>query len=288
MAAVLLDKDEPREALRWARQSRLAFRAWRGHFKFLSPQIDFRVGVCHYELGEYGRAIGHLERAAAAWESEGDKGLRILALSFVAAAYCHEMRLAQATRSARETERLLQSVDGVEQLQCVHWNQYITFRRLGFGAAAKRSLRRAYISLLQQSTNLRGQHRRQFLYGVKKNREILAEADRVFGTSIDLVDAARRKTVSVHPLVVLGAFDNAHERRNVVAEYLAAGVLTQQEMALRLGVSERTIRNDVALLKSAPSSTSHHISREISNSGSRVKTRAHAGWKRGASKSEAT
>jgi DNA-binding SARP family transcriptional activator len=288
MAAVLLDKDEPREALRWARQSRMAFRAWRGHFKFLSPQINFRVGVCHYELGEYGRAVAHLERAAAAWKSEGDKGLRILALSFVAAAHCHEGRRAQATRSARETERLLQSVDGVEQLQCVHWNQFNTFRRLGFGAAAKRSLRRAYVALLQQSTDLRGRHRRQFLYGVKKNREILAEVGRVFEASIDLFDATRRKTISVHPLAVLGAFDNAHERRKVVAEYVAAGVLTQQEMALRLGVSERTIRSDVAFLKTAPRSTSTYLSHEVSNSGSRVKTRAHAGWKRGAPKSEAT
>jgi len=248
MAAVLLDKGDPLEALRWARQSRAAFRSWKGRFRFLGPQIDLRVGMCYFELGEHRRAISCLERAIASWEREGEKGLRILALSFVAAAHARESRFAQATTSARAAERLLQTVDGVEQLQLVHWNQYKTFQRLGSQAAAKRSLRRAYFSLLQQSSDLKGRYRRRFLYGIQKNREILNEANRVFGLGGDLSENGLT-AIAVHPLAVLGKFDDVQERRKAVSEYLAAGVLTQGEMAARLGVSERTIRSDVAKLK---------------------------------------
>lgn len=249
MATVLLDKGDPLEALRWALQSRAAFKSWKGRVRSLGPQIDFRVGICHFELGEHDRAVACLERAIAAWAREGEKGLRILALSFVAAAHGHQLRTAQALGCAREVERLLRSVDGVEQLQLVHWNQFRTFRRLGYPAAAKRSLRRAYISLVQQSSDLKGRYKRRFLYGVKRNRQVLEEADRAFGIGADASEAAHPIGASVHPLTVLGTFDDVQARRKVVVEYLAAGALTQREIASRLGVSERTIRNDIAYLK---------------------------------------
>jgi DNA-binding SARP family transcriptional activator len=257
MATVLLDKGDPVEALRRARQSRMAFKSWKGRVRVLGPQISFRVGMCYFELGEYNRAAFYLERAVAAWEREGEKNLRILALSFVAAAHGHQSRTAQATGYAREVERLLRGVDGVEQLQLVHWNQFRTFQRLGFPAAAKRSLRRAYISLLQQSSDLKGRYRRRFLYGVRRNRQILEEVDRAFGMGADMDDATRRIGIVVHPLAVLGTFDNIEERRKVVSQYLTARMLTQREMALRLGVSERTIRSDIAYLRTRDDSHPH-------------------------------
>ena len=43
--------------------------------------------------------------------------------------------------------------------------------------------------------------------------------------------------------------DDITERRKVVSEYVRAGQLTQREIALRVGVSERTIRSDIADLR---------------------------------------
>jgi FixJ family two-component response regulator len=109
------------------------------------------------------------------------------------------------------------------------------------------------VSLLQQSSGLKGRYRRRFLYGVNRNTRILEEVDRAFGASVGIDEATRQVAVSMHPLAALGTFDNVEERRKAVAQYLAAGML-QREIALRLGVSERTIRGDVAFLRTAQDS----------------------------------
>lgn len=249
MAAVLLDKGEFAEALRWARESRAAYRSWRGRSKFLGPQIDLRLGRCYLELRDYRRAVTFLKSAAEAWKKEDERSLRIHAVALIAVAYAYESRFDQAIIYARETEKLLQSVDGVEQLHLVQWNQFVTFQRLGSFAAAKRALRRAYVSLLQQSSGLKGRYKRRFLDGIPLNREILNEVTRTFGLREDS-SGISNVVVPVHPLAVLGVFDNVQERRRAVYEYISAGVLTQREIALRLGVSERTVRSDVAKLKS--------------------------------------
>lgn len=250
MAAVLLDKGEPRQALKWARQSYTYFRAWKGRFRFLGAHIDFRLGMCYLELAQNQKALAFLRKSISAWEREEELGLRIIALSATGRLHAAESRFAQAIAYAREVEGLLRRVDGVDLLQSVHWNQYITFRSAGSDAAARRSLRRAYLCLMQQSQSLKGRFRRRFLYGVKTNREVLSEFERVNGSDLDHSTRRDRSVgVFVHPLAVLGLFDDVVERRRAVLIYLRAGQLTQREIAFRLGVSERTVRSDIASLR---------------------------------------
>ncbi|HLA25525.1 MAG TPA: HTH domain-containing protein, partial [bacterium] len=250
MAAVLLDKGELRQALKWARQSHAYFSTWNGRFRFLGAHIDFRLGMCYLELAEYQKALTFLRKAITAWEKEEELGLRILALSAIGRLHAAESQFAQAIAYAREVEGLLRRVDGVDLLQNVHWNQYITFRTAGSDAAARRSLRRAYLCLMQQSHNLKGRYRRRFLHGVKTNREIVNEFERMNEGDLDYPGMHNRPAaVFVHPLSVLGMLDDITERRRVVSEYVRLGQLTQREIAFRLGVSERTIRSDVANLR---------------------------------------
>jgi tetratricopeptide (TPR) repeat protein len=249
MAAILLSKGEPKEAFRWALQSQVHFRAWKGRFRFLGAHIDFRLGMCHFELGDYRKALKLLSRAATAWEREQEMELRICALSMLARIHAAESRFSKAMAYAREVEGLIRRVDGVDSLQSIHWNQYVTFRTVGSHATAKRSLRRAYLSLVQQSQNLKGGYRRRFLHAVKINKEIQTEFERINPAGIESAMVDGSGAIHVHPLSVLGMLDDIDERRRVVSEYVRGGQLTQREMAFRLGVSVRTIRNDVASLK---------------------------------------
>ena len=248
MAAVLLDRGELNEALRWARQSYAYYRSWKGRFRFLGAHINFRLGMCYLELGQRRRAIVFLRKAITVWEREEELGLRMLALSAMGRLHAADSQFTEAISYAREVEIMLRRVDGVDLLQSVHWNQYIAFRSAGSAAAARRSLRRAFLCLMQQSHDLKGRYRRRFLYGVKTNRDILNEYERVNGRQPEHTSGLGG-LATIHPLTVLGMLDDIVERRKVVSDYVRAGHLTQREMALRLGVSERTIRNDIANLR---------------------------------------
>lgn len=247
MTAILLCKGEPKNALQWAARSRAYFRAWKGPFRFLRPHIDFHMGMCHFELGDHRKALRLLLRAANAWQRELEMELRILALSVIGRLYASELHFNEAIAHAREVERLLRRVDGVDGLRNVYWNQYVTFRTVGSHAAARRSLRRAYQFLMQESQNLKGVNRRRFLHEVKVNREILDEFGRAKPMGSESRESGAR--VQIHPFPAVGALRDIGERRMIVSEYLRGGQLTQREMAFRLGVSVRTIRKDVADLK---------------------------------------
>jgi DNA-binding SARP family transcriptional activator len=248
MSAVLLSKGEPKSALDWAVRSHGSFRAWKGPFRFLRPHIDFRLGMCHFELGQYRAAFKFLTRAANSWQREQELELRILALSVIGRLCASESHFPEAITHAREVERLLRRVDGVDGLQNVYWNQYVTFRTVGSNAAARRSLRRAHLSLMRQVHNLKGVNRRRFLHGVKVNRGILDEFERINPAGSEATIAGSN-AILIPPLSAVGMPGDIGERRRVVSEYMRGGRMTQREMAFRLGVSVRTIRNDVANLR---------------------------------------
>jgi len=166
---------------------------------------------------------------------------------------------------------LLRKVDGVEQIQKVYWGQYLVFRAAGSHAAARRALRQAYSSVMQQASTLKGRFKRIFLNDVKINREVLEEVGRnhqsIFNYGAGLLSPQRldeRQTGRLGPIQMDGKLRVAgsrlkgsktrqhriEARRWLLTSLIERGQPTQSELAAILGVSLRTVRSDLVALRS--------------------------------------
>jgi DNA-binding SARP family transcriptional activator len=256
MAAILLDRGAYAEALRWAKQAEALYRAWDQPSDYVGQDISFRLGVAHMKLGEFELARGYLTKVLRYWKSGGDLSLLPHALGALGLVSVAEGKRSSAIDYARQINRMLRRTDGLEQVQTVYWMQGTIFRRLGMDAAARRSFRRASKSLLEQASRLGFHLRAQFL-ATPTNREILADAEGMRLVPPGARDISGRRSVRCNDAVSLSNGRSAVEaritpleRRRVLMMLIVKGVVGQRDLADRLGVSTRTVRSDLRILRS--------------------------------------
>ncbi|HXF81373.1 MAG TPA: BTAD domain-containing putative transcriptional regulator [bacterium] len=241
MSAIRLDQEDYAGALRWARQAQSLFKKWRGPFSYVADDIAYRMGVAYLRLGRPSRASRFLKQCVNSWRRRSDLGQLVHGVA--ALGELHLMRGAPraALRCAREIERLLRRVQGVDQLQRVCLVQYKIYREVGARAAASRALARAQAAVAEQARTLKGRLRRQF---IAVNRAVL-EAD----------NSKPSKAVPFG----LGGLPEPHmstaaridRRRRAILALMRKGQLDQRAVAERFGVSLRTVRDDLAQLRRA-------------------------------------
>ena len=250
MAAILLDQGNHDEALRWAKQAHVLYRAWEGRFNYVGADIALRLGIAYMCRAEYSRARPLLLRALDYWKRGGDLELQPHGVAALGLLYLEQGDLDHALECARDLERLMRKVDGIEQKQGVYWAQYRIFRRMGMDAAARRALNRAYESVCHQAASLKGRLRRMFV-AVRTNKDIIDEIRR-FGIRAGVNDQANMvsvaKTTQPEPARTKGL--RVVERRRALLMLMAKSATGQNELARHLGVSPRTIRHDLSVLRS--------------------------------------
>lgn len=256
MAAVLLDKGDCRGGLRWARQAMALYRRWQGHFHYVGAQVNLRLGTAYLLNRQHAQARPLLLRAVEAWK-EDDFELQAHAVAALGQLHLETDDLKAALECARDLEKLMRRVDGLEQIQKIYWTQYRIYHRLGHGAAGRKALRKAYSTVMEQAAGLKGRLRERFVEGIPLHRQIIAEAIRLAGRS-SLADGMRADQVGA-----TGQFRNVSEtgpsrdaarriaeRRYRVLDLIRHGDRNQAKLAFQLGVSPRTVRNDISVLRS--------------------------------------
>jgi len=270
MAAILLDRGDLQAALSWAERGEVLHEATEMR-SWIDLEIDYTLGSACLELGQYARATYHLSSARRQYARGQEIAYEALATAALARLHLVRGDLAKAMKSARAVSDLLRKVDGVEQIQKVYWGQYLVFRAAGSHAAARRALRQAYSSVMQQASTLKGRFKRIFLNDVKINREVLEEVGRnhqsIFNYGAGLLSPQRldeRQTGRLGPIQMDGKLRVAgsrlkgsktrqhriEARRWLLTSLIERGQPTQSELAAILGVSLRTVRSDLVALRS--------------------------------------
>lgn len=254
MASILLDQAAHSEALQWARQARVLHQSWERRIDHVGLGISFRLGVAHLNQGEHVIAEPLLLEALAHWRRGEDLELQAHVVASLGLLYVRQGDMERALGCAREIERLMRRMDGIEQAQSIYWAQYLVFSQLGLGAAARRALSRASNSFLQQASGVKGRFRRLFVL-IPVNRAIAIEAHRVGVTSPKTFPLAVPTSAIQNGGLPEGALISkapmtAADRRRVLVMLLARGENGPKRLADRLRVSPRTIRNDLHVLRS--------------------------------------
>lgn len=263
MAAILLDKGKIDAALNWARQGEQLYKAL-GLKSFLGLELQLRLGNAYLDSGQEMRALAYLRRVLVTLKRTSEPPLKIHTLATLARLHLGRGDTARALRYARRSAELLRKVDGLDQIQRIYWIQFQVFSSCGLKAVAQRALRKAHGTVMQQASTMRGRMRSRFLLEVTVNREIIDEVvssrGRTLhqGSVVGIVDPAASGSSPItnddrrgQPVIVAAAdsMNDREERRRAVLELLRAHRMTQAALAASLGVSVRTIRNDLAKLK---------------------------------------
>src|SRR5256712_1535036 len=269
MAAILLDRGDFYAALSWAERGEAMDEAF-GVKSWIELEIDYTLGSVCLELGQCARSARYLRSAQRQYARGQELAFETLATAALARLHLITGDLDNALKSARAVSNLLRKVDGVEQIQKVFWSQYLVFRAAGSHAAARRALRQAYTSVLQQASMLKGRYKRVFLHDVKINREIFEEVGRnqsVFHRGLGLPATAKLIAFRAGEFDSKGRYEGSpqgkffrdelttrrsgiEDRRRTITNLLEREQLTQLQIAEALGVSLRTVRNDLAALRS--------------------------------------
>jgi tetratricopeptide (TPR) repeat protein len=247
MSAIRLDQEDYAGALRWARQAQALFRKWRGPFSYVSDDIAYRMGVAYLRLGQPDRALSFLKQCVNSWRRRSDLGQLVHGVAALGEVYLVSGAAGAALRCAREIERLLRCVQGVEQVQRVYLVQCRIYREVGARAAARRALTRAQAAVVEQARTLKGRLRRQF---IAANRAVF-EADGLRSSKAVPIVLSR---LSELPANRAARID---QRRNAILVLMTKGQLDRRAVAERFGVSLRTVRNDLAQLRRARWIVSH-------------------------------
>lgn len=252
MAAILIDKGEPERALDWLKRGRLLSRAQEEQSGFVHTDMAFHTAAAYLAQRKPEKAHPLIQRAIDRWRQGGDLALLAHGVGLLGSLRLQIGDMQGALVCARDLERLLRRIDGVEQIQKLFWQQYRIFRQVGANAAARKALRKALHTVLEQAATLRGRLRRRFLASVKVNREIVAEAMRL--RLISEAQPIRRVGLEGHLYsnelgADFGRRVRIAERRQNLLALLRAGPVRQSIMADRLHVSTRTLRNDLAALR---------------------------------------
>jgi len=242
MAAILLDRGDSEGALRWAKQARILHVRREGHFGFVGDEIAYRLGLAYLRLGKVGSAEHFLNRAVNSWRRDGDLVGLIHGMSALGELALARKEIDRALEAAREVQKLLRKVDGMEQIQRVYWTQYRIYHAAGARVAARRALRKACAEIGRQADTLKGRSRRRFL-AIPVHVEILREAEK-YGMGIgDFRVGEWSWRPAPDPALRID------QRRRAILNLIAEGDTNRKAIAVRLGVSERTVENDVAALR---------------------------------------
>lgn len=266
MSAILLERGEFEAALRWAKRAEMFYRSWAGHFHYVGTDIRFRLGLIYLELGQHSRSLQYLRRASSDWRRRLEMNYLAHAVSALARLHLARGETNAAEQYARQAGILLHQIDGTEQVQKIYWCQFQVYSAMGSRAAARRALRQAYATVMQQASTLKGRIKKRFLTEVKVNRAILEEVARTQkslgdeGVNATLLQRAftmeefsasgeRELRLLTARFSSNGRSRRIQERRQAVLKELQSKHPTQPELARILSVSVRTVRSDVAALR---------------------------------------
>jgi len=261
MAAVLLDAGRTREALRWAERSKARYMA-SGSRTWIGIDVHYRLGSILAELGQPRQALRSFQRAQRHLGPNSDPTSDLLIAAAMARVFLELGNLKAASECEKRMSNLLRRVEGAERMQDIYWTQYRVLKATGRHSAASKALRRAVAVTVCQANTLKKPMRKRFLampinltilrefWNSNKSLGVLATTD-VAAEEIVGVLAERLGSdspVLASPTRPLGDSIIA-TRRHVVLGLVRRGSVTQRELAGRLGVSVRTVRNDISALK---------------------------------------
>ena len=257
MAAVLLDAGRTQEALRWAERSKARYVAL-GARSWIGVDVHFRLGSILAELGQPRQALRYFQRAQRHLGEDSDPVSDLLITTAMARVFLRLDNLKAAARYERRIANLLRRVDGVERIQEVYWNQYRVLQKTGRHRAASRALRRAVTTVVRQAGTLKKPMRKRFL-AMPLNAMIIREfwsSNRSLGVRAtpnlgaeEIVDVLSKSLGTGSSAVVSPAESVVAARRRVVLGLVQRERVKQRELAGRLGVSVRTVRNDITELR---------------------------------------
>jgi tetratricopeptide (TPR) repeat protein len=246
MAATLHDQGEYVAAYHWARESQRLYQRWSGQFDYVGAEIEFHLGAAALALGKIDEARTCLSQAIARWEGSQDRGLLARGIVLLGLAALAEGNTNEAVEHANHSGRLVQSCKGVEEIQHVYWAQATVYKAAGFPRLASRSLERAYAVVAGRSELLKGRLRRTYL-AVPANRQIVVEHE--LSQSSRKCPAPSKRATQARARI--REERSVLERRERLLGLMQRQNVPQKTLADILGVSERTIRSDIAALRSA-------------------------------------
>src|SRR4030067_1577798 len=167
-------------------------------------------------LGDSRRAKSFLDRAVANWRRSADLAQLVHGVSSLGELDRDRGNIEGALESAREVEKLLRGVDGLEQIQRVFWIQHRIYAAVGARAAARRALKKAVTAIIDQSATLQGRLRRKFLTGIGTNRDVMREAEK-YGLLLTDRTASETRYSSSDPALRID------QRRRAVLVLIAKG-----------------------------------------------------------------
>lgn len=177
MAAILLDEGNVREALHWLKLSWASCKSGEIGVGY-AAEIEHRLGCAYLELGDRFRAEGHLHHALLDHTRNREIPFQIRSMSALSRLYLERGDVESALKYSQSAYRLLHKVDGLEQVQGVHWVSFQALSAAGADGAAEAALRKAHTEVLRQARSLKGRMRERFLSQVTVNRLILDAARR--------------------------------------------------------------------------------------------------------------
>lgn len=245
VAAILHDRGDYVAAYHWAQESRRLCERWSGRFDYVRTEVEFRLGTTALALGKIEESRKYLSQACARWQASHDRALLAHAISLLGLTALAEGNMEHAVDYANQSARLLRRSKEVEELQQTYWAQYKVYKAASMDELASRALRRAFTVVIERSSLLKGRLRRTFL-AIPANERIVKEYGS-FSSSMKLDGRVnRRKTSSgLRVREVQGVL----ERRGRLLSLIREGTLRRRKLAGLLGVSERTIRSDLAALR---------------------------------------
>lgn len=261
MAALLLDAGRTQEALRWAERSKARYMV-SGSRTWIGVDVHYRIGMILAKLGQPRQALGSFQRAQRHLGRNSDPVSDLLIATAMANSFLELGNLKAASECEKRITNLLRRVDSVERIQEVYWTQFCILKKAGRDGAASRALRRAVTTIVYQASPLKGPMRKRFL-SIPLNATILQKfwsSNRSLGMrATSNVEAEEILSILVGRLG-RGSADVASSdrfksdsliatRRRAVLGLVQRGSVKQREVAGRLGVSVRTVRNDMAELK---------------------------------------
>lgn len=249
MAAILYDQGDYSTAYRWAKESRRLFERWSGQFGYVGAEIEFHLGAAALALGKIGEARQCLSHAVGHWERSHDRALLARGISLLGLAALAVGEVGEAVECANRSARMLRHCKGVEEIQQTYLAQATIYGVAGLGKLSARARERAYAIVMGQSSLLKGRLRRTFL-SIPSNRRVVDEGDlaRSSGNHRTMggpgsgyqIPAVKSRTQDSQSMM---------ERRERLLSLIRKGDLRRRGLAEILGVSERTIRSDIATLR---------------------------------------
>ena len=249
MAAILHDQGEYSAAYYWAKESQRLYERWSGQFDYVGAEIEYHLGSAALALGKIGEARECLNRAVSHWHRSHDRALLARGIALLGLAALAEGEVEEAVQCANRSARLLRHCKGVEEIQHTYWAQARIYRAAGFDRPSTRALDRAHAIVMGQSSLLKGRLRRTFL-AIPSNRRIVEERESV--RSAEKQDVTRGTSSARQTPSVKTRTQDAQgvmERRERLLRLIRKGDVRRRALAEVLGVSERTIRSDIARLR---------------------------------------